>query len=159
MKYIAAARYIRQTLQPATERIEFWKFPHADQAYFPINISGKTFILGRYHMCRPLNLTLDIWSNFMKRKKNPFTSIFSCLFLKKGSNSSSFTSFFFILKKEAIFFHSCLYSFASGLVIPQVITQSHGSGLLHQSPDDLWHCRTLLTPTFWSSFAEPQADY
>ena len=104
MKYIAAARYIRQTLQPATERIEFWKFPHADQAYFPINISGKTFILGRYHMCRPLNLTLDIWSNFMKRKKNPFTSIFSCLFLKKGSNSSSFTSFFFILKKEAIFF-------------------------------------------------------
>ena len=104
MKYIAAARYIRQTLQPATERIEFWKFPHADQAYFPINISGKTFILGRYHMCRPLNLTLDIWSNFMKRKKNPFTSIFSCLFLKKGSNSSSFTSFFFILKEEAIFF-------------------------------------------------------
>ena len=104
MKYIAAARYIRQTLQPATERIEFWKFPHADQAYFPINISGKTFILGRYHICRPLNLTLDIWSNFMKRKKNPFTSIFSCLFLKKGSNSSSFTSFFFILKEEAIFF-------------------------------------------------------
>ena len=104
MKYIAAARYIRQTLQPATERIEFWKFPHADQAYFPINISGKTFILGRYHMCRPLNLTLDIWSNFMKRKKNPFTSIFSCLFLKKGSNSSSFTSFIFILKEEAIFF-------------------------------------------------------
>ena len=106
MKYIAAARYIRQTLQPATERIEFWKFPHADQAYFPINISGKTFILGRYHkshMPTSKSYSRHLVKFHEKEKKSIYLHFFLS-FLKKGSNSSSFTSFIFILKEEAIFF-------------------------------------------------------
>ena len=44
------------------------------------------WILNRHHICRFLNLTLDIWSNFLKKKKGKkyFTSFFSfASFLKR----------------------------------------------------------------------------
>ena len=52
--------------------------------------------LGRRHICQPLDPTLDICSNFLKKekKKSDWPPLF-CIFLKK-----IFSSFFFILKSQ-----------------------------------------------------------
>ena len=109
----------------------------------------KVCMLGRHFGCRPLDPTLDIWSNFMKREKKHFTSFFENQNCCKGFqglprvtkgyqglpkvtksfhrlpqvNTGSYPIFF--IKKDTTFFVGIFFSFAYAWVISPDSSISH----------------------------------
>ena len=73
------------------------------------NRCHKNLILGRHFGCRPLDPTLDIWSNFVKRKKEK-RKHFTSLQCRKGSQGLLMVT----------------KSYQSYQSLPQVTTSYHG---------------------------------
>ena len=78
---------IQQSMQENTVSVILWSL----HSY---SLRGD-WILNRHHICRFLNLTLDIWSNFLKKKKRKKISYLLFFFrvLFKKTQLFSFASF------------------------------------------------------------------
>ena len=78
---------IQQSMQGNTVSVILWSL----HSY---SLRGD-WILNRHHICRFLNLTLDIWSNFLKKKKRKkiFYLLFFFRVLFKKTKLFSFASF------------------------------------------------------------------
>ena len=87
---------IQQSMQGNTVSVILWSL-HSSIKIFE-SLRGD-WILNRHCICRFLNLTLDIWSNFLKKKKRKkiFYLLFFFRVLFKKTQLFSFASFCCIL--------------------------------------------------------------
>ena len=79
--------------------------------------------LGRHFRCQPLDPTLDIWSNFVKKKEKHFTSFFKAnnLKIKKVALVAMLQGFPRVTKS----YHRLPQDTAGYRSLPQVTTGSH----------------------------------